>query len=370
MPLYEITESTFRPIQQASFQELKVTERGDLQRLLRTQIEVLDEDLYVLTEEFGDWEDSRRRIDLLAIDRDANLVVIELKITNDGGHMELQALRYASMISTMTFDRAVEIHATFLEGLKEDGAQAENRLLDFLGWNEANQESFGNEVRILLVSADFGKELTTAVLWLRNFGIDIRCTRMTAYSDGSRKMIDFEPIIPLPEANEYQIQLRRKEQVEKIHRTEKSNIHYQFWSSFLAEAKQRNFVMKESVPQARAWIRYKISAQGIYLNFIIRDDDSWMELYIEKKNTELNKQTFDQLITSKEKIERDFGKPLIWERRDGKRACRIKHIFAHGGYKNPESEWPMMQAQMIENMIKFESTLTPHLAQLPQGTES
>ena len=62
-------------------------ERNDLQRLLRSQIDVLGDELYVLTEEFGEWEDSRRRIDLLAIDPQANLVVIELKRTNDGGHM-------------------------------------------------------------------------------------------------------------------------------------------------------------------------------------------------------------------------------------------------------------------------------------------
>ncbi len=49
-------------------------------------------DLLVVSEEFGEWDDSRRRIDLLAIDRDANLVVIELKRTEDGGHMELQAI--------------------------------------------------------------------------------------------------------------------------------------------------------------------------------------------------------------------------------------------------------------------------------------
>jgi len=63
----------------------------------------------VVSEEFGDWEDSRRRIDLLGIDKAANLVVIELKRTEDGGHMELQAIRYAAMVSKMTFDRLVEV---------------------------------------------------------------------------------------------------------------------------------------------------------------------------------------------------------------------------------------------------------------------
>jgi len=30
-----------------------------------------------------------------------------LKRTEDGGHLELQAIRYAAMVSTMTFDQAV-----------------------------------------------------------------------------------------------------------------------------------------------------------------------------------------------------------------------------------------------------------------------
>ena len=54
MALYEMTPDSFRPLSRASFADLRVRERDDLQRLLRTQIEVLGDDLYVLTEEFGD----------------------------------------------------------------------------------------------------------------------------------------------------------------------------------------------------------------------------------------------------------------------------------------------------------------------------
>jgi hypothetical protein len=67
MPLYEMTDQHFRPLNQTSFATLGIQERGNLQRLLRAQIEVLGDELYVLSEEFGDWEDSRRRIDLLAL---------------------------------------------------------------------------------------------------------------------------------------------------------------------------------------------------------------------------------------------------------------------------------------------------------------
>ena len=76
-----------------------------LEHVLRDHIDVLGDDLLVIAEEYGEWEDARRRIDLLALDKQRRLVVIELKRTETGGHMELQAIRYAAMVSAMTFEQ-------------------------------------------------------------------------------------------------------------------------------------------------------------------------------------------------------------------------------------------------------------------------
>lgn len=90
-------------------------ERTDLQRALRARIHVIVKDVLVVAEEFGDFAGVNRPIDLLAVDRTGHLVVIELKRTEDGGHMKLEALRYAAMVSTMTFDQLDEIHERHLK---------------------------------------------------------------------------------------------------------------------------------------------------------------------------------------------------------------------------------------------------------------
>ena len=87
----------------------------------------------MVAEEFGEWEDARRRIDLLCLDRDANLVVVELKRTEDGGHMDLQALRYAAMVSTLTFEKLVESHAQYLTKYARE-EDARSAIIQFLGW--------------------------------------------------------------------------------------------------------------------------------------------------------------------------------------------------------------------------------------------
>ncbi len=217
MPLYELTPDSIQPVRTVRFSEAGVREREGLQRVLREKIEAISSDTLVVAEEFGQWEESRRRIDLLGVDADANLVVIELKRTEDGGHMELQAIRYAAMISTLTFDRVVEILAEHLikTGSSDD---ARRLLLDHLGWESPDDGEFAPGVRIVLASADFSKELTTAVLWLNEQGLDVRCVRLTPYRLNEALLVDIQQVVPLPEASEYTVQVRAKQQEARIHR--------------------------------------------------------------------------------------------------------------------------------------------------------
>ena len=213
MPFYEVTDEGLRIRDPASFVSLGMAERGDLQRLLRDDVSPLGDDLLVIAEEFGDWEDARRRIDLLALDRSGRLVVIELKRIESGGHMDLQAIRYAAMVSSMGFDDVVQTFARHLRRHHPtEEVDAATRLSEFLAIDEEAEPSISTDVRILLVSADFGREITTTVLWLNGFeGMDIRCIRLVPYEIEGRVLLDVEQVLPLPEVADYQVQLRRKE---------------------------------------------------------------------------------------------------------------------------------------------------------------
>jgi len=68
--------------------------------------------------------------------------------------MELQAIRYAAMVSTMPFEKVIDVYAGHLRrtGSQED-ARTSN--LEFLGWDEPHEDRFAHDVRIVLVSAEF-----------------------------------------------------------------------------------------------------------------------------------------------------------------------------------------------------------------------
>src|SRR6056297_3793167 len=227
MPIYEFASEEIRPLSKTTFGLMQLQERRDLQRLLRAKIAVVAPETLVIAEEFGDWDESRRRIDLLGIDRDANLVVIELKRTEDGGHMELQAIRYASMVSTMTFDQAADVFARYLTQIGKADTDARAELLDFLGWDEPDEDAFAQDVRVVLASAEFSRELTTSVLWLIERGIDIRCVRLQPYGLDGRVLVDVQQIIPLPEVAEYQVRVTEKKRKEREARTDTRD-----WTSY------------------------------------------------------------------------------------------------------------------------------------------
>lgn len=366
MALYEITADRFNKIAQTAFDLAGLRERVDLQRLLRKQIEVIAPDTLVIAEEFGEWDESKRRIDLLALDKDANLVVIELKRTDDGGHMELQAIRYAAMVSTMTFDRVVDAYSRFLGG-GCDPDQARKTVLDFLEWEEPDEELFGQDVRIILMAANFSKELTTAVMWLNERDLDIRCIRVIPYQDQGRTLIDVQQVIPLPEAAEYQIQLREKEQKGRKERSERYGIRRRFWEGLLARAANKTSLHGNISPSEYHWIGTGSGMRGLTYQYSIRQHGGTAELYIDKGEGDTNKKIFDELNSHKDQIEQAFGGPLLWERMDEKRGCRIGYEIQVGGYRDDEAKWPLVQDAMIDAMVRLERTFAPYIETLRQG---
>ena len=366
MAIYELTGERLRQIEETSFSAAKVRERADLQRVLRSQIDVFAPNVLVIAEEFGDWEDSKRRIDLLGLDKDANLVVIELKRTEDGGHMELQAIRYAAMVSTMTFEKAVELYAALL---RRDGKTDDARtgILEFLDWEDADEDRFAQDARIILVSAEFSKELTTAVMWLNDHGLDISCVRMKPYQDNGRILIDVQQVIPLPEAADYIVKIKEKEVRERTARREQSgrgDRYERFWTGLKDRAAGKTDMHRNIVPQKKSWFGGRYNAAG--MNFVYAFSGSGVprvEAYIFGSNDSTPKEILDRLLTEKVQIEGRFGSPLGWERLEGKIACRIRFDMNNHSFDNEES-WSELQDTMVDGMIRFEKAMRPSLIKL------
>jgi len=365
MAIYEITQETLTALVETSFGAEGIYERKDIQRHLRQNIGVISSDLYVIAEEYGEWLDSNRRIDLLCIDRDANIVVVEIKRTEDGGHMELQAIRYAAMLSTMTFKQLVEAHATFLAPSALTHEQAEAAILSFLRWEEADEDAFANEIRIVLASADFSKEVTMSVMWLNQHGLDIRCIRLKPYRlPDKRLLLDVQQIIPLPEVSDFQTQIRAKEQAGREHRAEQNNGMYQFWSELLEHAKTKSSLHAGRRPTTDSWISGGSGRAGLGFIYSARRSDSQVELYIDLGDKEKNLVVYRHFQENAAAIETAFGAALDWQDLPQSRGCRIRALIP-GGWRSAKEDWPQLHENMVDAMVLLEKALRPFFLSIP-----
>jgi hypothetical protein len=364
MAIFEIRDGKFAPVAETSFGAEGIYERRDIQRLLKESIDVLGERLLVIAEEFGEWVDSSRRIDLLCLDTDANLVVIELKRTEDGGFMELQAIRYAAMISEMTFDQLIEAHARFRNRLQPDFESARSDILQFLSWDEASEDQFGNDVRIVLAAADFGKELTTSAMWLRERGIDVRCVRLKPYRlEGGPLLLDVQQLIPLPEASNFQTQIGVKRQAQRQGRTtERHELRYRFWEGLLGYAKTLTQIHANRSPTKDNWISGGIGRSGFSLSYVVRQFDCQVELWISlgAGHAAENKAAFHALDSQKAAIQAEFGSELDWQELSSGDGCRIRYLL-DGGYKSPSEQWPELYERLVSAMLKLDSVMRPRV---------
>lgn len=366
MPIYKVTQKALAPIPATTFETEGLKERSHLQQLIRDQISVLDESLMVIAEEFGDWLDSSRRIDLLCLDREANLVVVELKRTEDGGHMELQALRYAAMVSAMTFEQLVKTYASFRNKADPDLDAARGAILSHLQWDEVDEAAFPQDTRVILASGDFSKELTTAVMWLNDRNLDITCVRLKPYrmEDGTL-LLDVEQLIPLPEAADFQTQLGVKKQAKQENIAESAQLRLKFWAGLLAYAKERTPIHANRNPVKDSWIAGSIGRAGFSLNYVIKQTDARVELWITHGTGQgaKNKAAFKALEAQRDDIEQVFGDKLDWQELPDSESCRIC-CAVEGGYRTPQDKWPAIHADLADAMIRLDKAMRTRVAAL------
>jgi hypothetical protein len=197
----DIENKLLTELNKARFSDLGLKERFDIQEWIEKTPSILGEELLVIAKEYE--LPSRTRLDLLAIDKQANLVVIELKRDDSGSGVDWQSIKYASYCSNFTHEEIYRIYAEYM-GADED--ESELKIENFI--NE-EPEQLNDSQRIILASKEFHSDVASAVLWLRDFGVDIQCVKLEPFVDQDRNLfINSSIIIPLPEAKDY---IKRKE---------------------------------------------------------------------------------------------------------------------------------------------------------------
>jgi Domain of unknown function (DUF4268) len=118
-------------------------------------------------------------------------------------------------------------------------------------------------------------------------------------------------------------------------------------------------------PHTQGWLGSGIGRAELSLNYVVRQQDSQVELFIDlRQGGAKNKAAFKLLCDQREAIEADFKSALDWQELPDSDGCRIRRAVA-GGYRSLVEEWPKTQAELVDSMILLDKALRARVALLP-----
>jgi hypothetical protein len=366
--MFKIDSSTNRitPLQARKFGDLNFTERNHLQEWLANMPEALGEELLIIQKEFDGFDDTRERLDLLALDKDGNLVIIENKLDDTGRDVVWQTLKYASYCSSLSKLQIIEIYQRYLNRYQQ-GGDASGLLCEFLGVEDTEELKLnqGNSQRLMMVAANFRKEVTSTALWLLGNGIQVQCFKATPFSDGEQLYLSVDQIIPTPEAKEFMIGINAKEAEEKNTEVEAKNRHRlrrEFWSQTLDALQESNCSLYSNVNSSTDhWLSAGSGVSGCPFTMIFSKREARVELWIARPDKAVNKDIFDQLIIHQSELNSEFGADMEWLRLDDRKSSRIQFSQPFDGYNS--EKWPVMIEWLVEHMTRFEKVMKQPLAE-------
>lgn len=367
MFLVDSRNKTTEEIKEITFKEVGLKERKDLQEWIANNPNMLGEDLLIIQKEFDGFNDTNERLDLLALDKDGNLVIIENKLDDSGRNVVWQSLKYAGYCSSLKKEDVRSIFQQYLIKTGNNG-NAETIITDFLEKPDFSEVQLNQDLtqRIILVAKEFRKEVTNTVIWARKFGMKIQCIKIIPYMIGEQLLVDTDQIIPVKDIEDIMIgydeksleNIRSKEDLAncEIYRNE-------FWHKLLPYFNTKSDLFSGrnmELTQNNAWLSTGSGIAGCPFNFVVTKDRCNVEFGLSSSEKEFNKRLYDYLYNSKSEIENVFGDELIWERLDDKKMSRISYKLENVSLYNKD-DWDDMIVFLTENMIKLEKSFRKYI---------
>ncbi|ABU75900.1 DUF4268 domain-containing protein [Cronobacter sakazakii] len=373
--MYKVDKPTnsLHSLQEVSFSSLGFTERYHLQEWLAKNPQALtrdnDDELLIIQKEFAGFDDTKERLDLLALDKKGNLVIIENKLDDSGRDVVWQALKYAGYCANLRKEQILDIFQLYLDKYEpEETRPAAEVLAEFLEYETLDEVLINQSrtQRIIMVAASFRKEVTNTALWLMQFGLRVQCFKVTPYKFNDDVFVDIRQVIPTPEAESYMIGMAQKEAEEQSVSGGVKPVQLMrkdFWTKMLERLKASTCTLYNNIsPSTDHWLSAGSGISAVSYNLIFSKKEIRVELWIAKASAESNTFAFNWLHERKETIENAFGHALKWEPLPGKKSCRIS--CASPAISLDEANWPEMIDWLLVNLTAFEKALDPFIAPL------
>jgi hypothetical protein len=145
---------------------------------------------------------------------------------------------------------------------------------------------------------------------------------------------------------------------------EKDQKRLEFFRQLLELSNAKTALFKNVSPAGyQGWLNAGAGKSGLAWSFVVRRNDGRAELFL-CSDAQTNLKRFNNLLSKKEEIETAFDEPLEWDFKENRKQHYIRSWTKIGGIDN-EDQWPAIQNDLVNRMIRLEKALRPYLPSLP-----
>lgn len=284
----------------------------DFTRWLRDAIDVLGETIGIdLTDAECECSAGDFSVDIIAQDSDGNPIIIE---------NQLEKSNHDHLGKLITYLTAIEAHAAV--------------------W----------------IVADPRPDHVSAITWLNEFSpAAFYLVKVEAVQIGGSEPAPLLTLIVGPSEEAKRI----SEEKEKL--AEGERLRQRFWVGLLERAKDLT-QLHAGRPSGGTGMFVYTGVKNLMLTYGIHRRKAWVGLVIRGGHGPA-RQVFRELEAHASEIDTAFGQPLEWWEPDDRPNCTIGIQIVRGGYRD-EEQWPEIQDEMIDAMIRLENALRPYLDKL------
>ena len=182
--LWKITDKGFDSLKRESVEQEK-----KLHDWLEEDISLISDDLLVIGREVQ--TDFNKSIDLLCLDRDGNIVIIELKRDRAPRDVLAQILEYASWVDDLPSDKILEVASIYLQKKGTDLEEAFREKFD-----DELPESLNSSHKMLIVASELDAQTERVLNYLSKRDIDINAVTFSYFRDGENEYLARAVLIP------------------------------------------------------------------------------------------------------------------------------------------------------------------------------
>jgi len=182
--LWKITDKGFDVLDRGSVEQEK-----KLHDWLEEDISLISDDLLVIGREVQ--TDFNKSIDLLCLNRDGDVVIIELKRDRAPRDVLAQILEYASWVDDLPSDKILEIADEYF---KKKGTDLEEAFQE--KFRDDLPESLNSSHKMLIVASELDAQTERVLNYLSKHEIDINAVTFSYFRDGENEYLARTVLIP------------------------------------------------------------------------------------------------------------------------------------------------------------------------------